>query len=84
MFFVHFIFFAMLFVIMVSVLTVLAIAWYIHIVVPAILYKIDWLTAGVVLVAVFAPFFSLSGRYMQINRLLNYWRTPYDYRFAVN
>lgn len=58
----------------------------INFVVPSILYKIDGSVASVVLSAMFAPFFLMSGRHVQINGLMhNVDRSPIDdHRARIN
>jgi hypothetical protein len=58
----------------------LAVAGNIDIVVPPVLHKIDWLTAGVVLVAIPAPVPGVSRGDVQVDRLLgDTHRSPLDY-----
>ena len=40
----------------------------VFVVVPALLHEVDWLAAGIVLVAVLAPFLGVAGRNIQVNR----------------
>jgi len=45
----------------------LTILWHIHLVVPAILYKVDRVAAGVVLATMLAPVLRATWRYAQVN-----------------
>lgn len=59
---------------------------HIDLVVPLVANKIDGPVAGIVLVAVFAPFFLVSGWYMEIDRLMDHMDgggTDHD-RLGVN
>lgn len=55
--------------IILSATILFAISWNIFTLVPAILHKIDRLTAGIVLPAMLAPIFTMTRRYTQINRI---------------
>lgn len=64
----------------VAVIVALAVAGNIDIVVPPVLHKIDWLTAGVVLVAIPAPVPGVSRGNVQVDRLLgDTHRSPLDH-----
>lgn len=47
------------------------ILWHIDIVVPTVSHKIDRSVAGIIFVAMFAPFLFMTGRHMQIDGLIN-------------
>lgn len=51
--------------------------------VPAILHKVDAFAAGVVLAAMLAPVFGMSGRYMQINGIARHRHRINHDRLAV-
>ncbi len=48
----------------------------VFVVVPVLLHEVDWLAAGIVLVAMLAPFLGVAGRHMQVNRLVYYAHWP--------
>lgn len=49
----------------------LTIARHINVVVPTILYKVDWMPACVVSTAMISPFLGVTGRHTQIERLVH-------------
>lgn len=44
---------------------------HIDIIVPTITHEIDWTAAGIIFIAVLAPFFLMTGRYMHVDWLMN-------------
>lgn len=52
------------------------VVWNVHLVVPAVLNKIDTFTAGIVLTAMFAPVPCVAWRHVQVDRIS--WRHPHN------
>jgi hypothetical protein len=57
---------------------------YIFVVVPAILYKVDWVIAGIITTAIAAPVLSVAWWHPKIKRFVYICMTMYDDRPAVN
>lgn len=70
--------------IILSATILFAISWNIFTLVPAILHKIDRLTAGIVLPAMLAPIFTVTRRYTQINRIAHDHGSFNDSGLSVN
>lgn len=70
--------------IILSATILFAISWNIFTLVPAILHKIDRLTAGIVLPAMLAPIFTMTRRYTQINRIAHDHGSFNDSGLSVN
>ena len=78
--FIFMLIFVFVFIFALATILILAVAFAVlrdvFVVVPVFLHEVDLLAAGIVLVAVLAPFLGVAGRYMQVNRFAYYAPLP--------